>query len=364
MTSFKCLDVLTKKEGELQLRPANFFIIWIVCIGIYWQTNYLLCNQTENLDARDLIDDFRRTQHGVQSWHSRHFWVGDGNQYNYIPKTDMPSVDWPKTPTLYRCGHSGAVQPGTGEATCAAGAWTRLSTKTTIKKQQNLKDPRFWETIRISLFDMSDTGYDIYTLKSVFTLPLTGPGVVRADITQRKLALTVHPKAGNCANDAKACNAGMQLVEMFHVSKVADSSQVRVRHLSRLEVEIGFYKSSSARLTSDYGRSDDAKWSILSVHATYADDNAWQGELDQSVKFEKSSASVHVVISDVSQPRGEFPSFTGTWRAIAGFTFFPCMTIVLAILRLVLQVWIETRSRENQGLPPPFYGGFRKYRGW
>ena len=32
------LDVLTKKEGELQLRPANFFIIWIVCIGIYWQT--------------------------------------------------------------------------------------------------------------------------------------------------------------------------------------------------------------------------------------------------------------------------------------------------------------------------------------
>ena len=71
-----------------------------------------------------------------------------------------------------------------------------------------------------------------------------------------------------------------------------------MRHLSKVEVEIGFYKSSGSGTAagdssqlSAYETQPDAHWEVLRVRATYADDDAWQGEPHQTVRTRTPTAA-------------------------------------------------------------------------
>ena len=73
-----------------------------------------------------------------------------------------------------------------------------------------------------------------------------------------------------------------------------------MRHLSKVEVEIGFYKSSGSGTAagdsrtsqlSAYETQPDAHWEVLRVRATYADDDAWQGEPHQTVRTRTRTAA-------------------------------------------------------------------------
>ena len=167
-----------------------------------------------------------------------------------------------------------------------------------------------------------------------------------------------------------------------------------MRYLVKAVVEAAWYRG---------------RYQVQQVQGTYSE-AFWSGDVGEVPSFVVEKVKVQVVLTDQSQPLPYSPAFTGTWRFLVGFCMFPILTpLVTVTLRVFLQIWVSmqptsqrpaiclhsrarivssyavpspthlpvrslsavllraqlhVRFRTNQGLPPPFYRSFRKFRGW
>jgi hypothetical protein len=100
---FKCLDVWDKRQGELRLSLYSVAVAFLALITVRAQLWVLLCLNIENVDTRDIVDDFRLTHKAVQEHHNMHF-INNG------PRLTMSLCDIPGDPSrLVAAGCTPAV---------------------------------------------------------------------------------------------------------------------------------------------------------------------------------------------------------------------------------------------------------------
>ena len=137
--AFKCLDVWNKRQGELRLWLYGWLVAWLVLVAVYWQFYELLCLSVENIDTRDIVDDYRLSHDGVHSWHEAH-WRAPGAG----PELDVCSTQGADG----ACAHQQPQRPIVNY----------------IDKDPNMIDPRFQaiysSNLRLDFMQPSHTDYD------------------------------------------------------------------------------------------------------------------------------------------------------------------------------------------------------------
>ena len=400
--AFKCLDVWDQRQGEVRLWLYSSVVGYMLIVAVYWQITELLCLSVENIDTRDIVDDYRISYDGVQKWHKEH---------------------WQEAPP-----NLGVCFSDTLGASCPR---RRAMRRTTYNdKEPDMIDPRFQHLYNTNLrldfmqptltsFDYSIRAYE-YRIKIAPTASYADFSIgIGVDETERDpdvcgtyCADNGHAvdgcSCGVCGSDPtgvlcddSSCPAtlvarcgssdpthlfcdedatrngvgGVQLVRCpepigpdmmiptsegvhpaalplynteYSVSEQGDV-KVEVRYLTKALIEAAWYRGT---------------YQVQEAQGIYSV-AAWVGAVGETPEFNIQQVDVEFVLTDQSQPKPYAPAFTGTWRFLVGFCVFPILTpLVTVTLRVFLQIWLHVRYRTNQGLPPPFYRSFRKFRGW
>lgn len=104
-------------------------------------------------------------------------------------------------------------------------------------------------------------------------------------------------------------------------------------------------------------------WEFHNVVTNYSD--PWIGPISQqSTSFSSGEASLSIFVRDLSEPKApRFPQFTGFWRVWMSIAFFVLLFVAL-VLYIALRYIIFSNVKINKNLPPPFFGGTQRFRGW
>lgn len=331
--AFQCLDIWNLRQGELRLWLYSSVVGYLVIVSIYWQVWELLCLSVENMDTRDIVDDYRLSHAGVHLWHAEH-WQSER------PNLELSvSVD-------HACGLILARRP------CEPNEIVEHT-----DSDPDMIDPRFQaiygSNLRLNFMQPSDTGYEYDITAYEYTLDM-------ASTAARYNTVSIIIDVGNNNTDSDmmqpsciGCHpASLPLYHIEYTDCVdceLRRSTIEVRYLVKAVVEAAWYQN---------------QYQVQQVQGTYSSE-VWSGAVGETPRFNVESTDVQVVLTDQSQPLPYSPAFTGTWRFLVGFCIFPILTpLVTVTLRVFLQIWLHIRFRTNQGLPPPFYRSFRKFRGW
>ena len=346
----KFLNVWTKRQGELRLWPHCSFMIWITLLAVMWQLWELLCLSVENVDHRDIVDDYRLTRSGVQGWHDVYF--GDDHA--------RPTLSVSVVPDATRVGWEMAfLRNYTRE-------WT---------DPDDMIDPRLltvynWLRWR-NMMQVSDTSYKMKQYVHEYRHTMSpASATFRTDAARLVLFM---PEEATVTSDGSswggapapepepepeldpcADSVGWVDVPLYRLEQTSlTSSTYQVRYLVRAAAEVAWYRGC---------------YEIQKVHSAYSTET-WQSsgtDLPSFPEVEESNgwSIVELVLVDQSQPKPALPHFTGTSRLYLGLLIFPVLLLVWVATRSCLQIWIHVRYRTNQSLPPPFYASFRAFRGW
>lgn len=159
-SAFQCLDVWNLRQGELRLWLYSSVVGYLVLVSIYWQVWELLCLSVENIDTRDIVDDYRLSHAGVHSWHADHW------------QANRPNLELSVSDVDHACGQGTlANQP------CTANSQTDHT-----DDDPNMIDPRFQaiyeSNLRLNFMQPSDTGYDYEITAYEYTLDLASTAAV------------------------------------------------------------------------------------------------------------------------------------------------------------------------------------------
>lgn len=324
-STFQCLDVWNLRQGELRLWLYSSVVGYLVLVSVYWQIWELLCLSVENIDTRDIVDDYRLSHAGVHSWHAAH---------------------WQ------------ASRPYLGLCVSADGGTCEHRTPTGVTEHSdsdpNMIDPRFQaiygSNLRLNFMQPSNTGYDYDITAYDYTLeiaPTATYSTVSIGIDVADAEPEPEPEDAD-TTEAECIGCHPAMLPLYH-SEYMERTKVEVRYLVKAVVEAAWYRG---------------RYQVQQVQGTYSE-AFWSGDVGEVPSFVVEKVKVQVVLTDQSQPLPYSPAFTGTWRFLVGFCMFPILTpLVTVTLRVFLQIWLHVRFRTNQGLPPPFYRSFRKFRGW
>jgi hypothetical protein len=150
--AFQCLDVWNLRQGELRLWLYSSVVGYLVIVSVYWQIWELLCLSVENMDTRDIVDDYRLSHAGVHSWHAQHW------------QTDRPDLEL-SVSVDQACGAAQARRP------CTPNRITEHS-----DEDPDMIDPRFQaiygSNLRLNFMQPSHTGYKYDITEYVYALDI------------------------------------------------------------------------------------------------------------------------------------------------------------------------------------------------
>lgn len=343
--AFKCLDVWDQRQGEVRLWLYSSVVGYMMIVAVYWQISELLCLSVENIDTRDIVDDYRISHDGVQSWHKAHWQV--------------------EAPNLGVC-----LSPSLG-ASCPRRRAMRMTQYT--DKEPDMIDPRFQHLYNTNLrldfmqptltsFDYSIRAYE-YRIDIAPTSSFADVSIgIGLDETERDPDVCGTYCEDN-GHDADGCDCGVcgspaeddptgvrcddsrcppdlaegttrtvggvQLVRCpeppgpdmmvptsagvhpaalplynteYSVSKDG-SVKVEVRYLTKALIEAAWYRGN---------------YQVQQAQGIYSV-SVWTGEPSETPTFNIEYVDVQFVLTDQSQPKPYAPAFTGTWRFLVGF---------------------------------------------
>jgi len=343
---WRFMDVRTKAEGRHKLAALNALVAFVLLFGLYWMGRYMANVSAGNADARDMVDDFSDTKAGVQAHHYANF-------YN----TSKFPKDLSKFPQLHACHTTRGASPG-----CT---YDKLTPKAHRKSALDQKDPLL-PALKLGLMKLAQTDYKRdYRAASYKAAPT--PKWAGSDAGLPVLAVKFGDLDASLGGTSWLTPGGALTKQEARVPlyRAAYSpsvwsggklGKVTVSYLNKVKLHVGKPKGVS---TTDY--QNISKWGIYRVEPTYTDTapvlaTGWAG-------YPSSSLVVPIEVHDLSEPRAQWPVFTGIWGFTTGFVM-AVLALPLCCLRGVLELQVHRNYRQNQGLPAPFVGSMSSVRGW
>jgi hypothetical protein len=107
------------------------------------------------------------------------------------------------------------------------------------------------------------------------------------------------------------------------------------------------------------------RWALLAAEPRYDADPFYTGRsaADAREAF-PASVLVEVEVHDAGEPPGpRLPTWITFWRILVGLVLIVA-AVFMSCCSCCFCYIVRRNSRENMGLPPPFFASWRQFRGW
>eukprot|EP00736_Rhodelphis_marinus_P014509 Rmarinus@m.18031 len=304
MAQYKFLDCYTFEELSIRSRPFLIAMAYLLLFGTMTILMEIFHMNYRDMDTRDVMDAYSDIRLELQYYHDLHFRSGS------ISRRSVPVI------------------ASTNEITATSSLWMITDSK------GDMNDPRLVDLFGpIPIFNTKGE-WEYYGS----TLDLT------------RFEDTIRDGAGFAQDISFTLFGNSYSTPLVDTTFDFDEDTVQVRYLADVEFRMLYH---------------NAAWLVVDMIPSYSAPSEMAiSDVNEAFRGSREWLVIPLRITDACQPRPYFPKLTDGWRAYTGF--------IMAVLGwfgsvLYLAYWRPLMKRhvyENHGLPPPFFGGFQRFRGW